>query len=71
MRDATQAPPDPAGEQRKADAEAHRRSIAEKMSAALADSWTWIPSGPDLRSADREWLTEQAMLNKARFIWGA
>jgi predicted RecB family nuclease len=71
MRDAAQAPSDPAGEQRKADAEAHRRSIAEEMAAKIGPDWTWIPSGPDLRSADREWATERAMAEGARFIWGA
>lgn len=71
MRDAEQAPPDPAGEQRKADAEAHRRSIAEEMARAIGDAWTWIPNGPELRSGEREWATEQAMAGGARYIWGA
>jgi predicted RecB family nuclease len=71
MRDATHAPPDPTGEQRKADAEAHRRSIAEEMAGLAGTDWTWIPSGPDIRGADRERATEQAMSAGARFIWGA
>jgi predicted RecB family nuclease len=71
MRDAAQAPADPAGEQRKADAEAHRRSIAEEMAGLIGPDWTWIPSGPDLRGSDREFATEQAMAAGARFIWGA
>jgi predicted RecB family nuclease len=71
MRDAAQAPADPAGEQRKADAEAHRRSIADEMASAIGPAWTWIPSGPDIRSAEREYATEQAMANKAPYIWGA
>jgi predicted RecB family nuclease len=71
MRDAAQAPPDPAGEQRKADAEAHRRSIADEMARLLGADWTWVPSGPDVRSTEREWATEQAMAAGARYIWGA
>jgi predicted RecB family nuclease len=71
MRDAAQAPVDPAGEQRKADAEAHRRSIAEEMAAAIGAAWTWIPSGAELRGTDREYATERAMADGARFIWGA
>jgi predicted RecB family nuclease len=71
LRDAAQAPPDPTGEQRKADAEAHRRSIAEEMAGHAGADWTWIPSGPDVRGADREWATEQAMSAGARYIWGA
>jgi predicted RecB family nuclease len=71
LRDAAQAPSDPAGEQRKADAEAHRRSIADEMAAAIGTAWTWIPSGPDIRSAEREHATEQAMAGGALFIWGA
>src|SRR5207253_8961646 len=69
--DAAQAPADPAGEQRKADAEAHRRSIAEEMAAAIGSAWTSIPNGPDIRGTDREWATEQAMAGGARYIWGA
>ncbi|HEV2780612.1 MAG TPA: TM0106 family RecB-like putative nuclease [Actinophytocola sp.] len=71
MRDAAQAPPDPAGEQRKADAEAHRRSIADEMAALLGADWTWIPNGPELRGTDREYATERAMAAGARYIWGA
>jgi predicted RecB family nuclease len=71
MRDATQAPPDPTGEQRKADAEAHRRSIADEMAAHAGADWAWVPSGPDIRGADREWATQQAMSAGARYIWGA
>jgi predicted RecB family nuclease len=71
MRDATQAPPDPAGEQRKADAEAHRRSIAEELAGVLGADWTWIASGGELRTIDREAATQQAMTEGVRFIWGA
>jgi predicted RecB family nuclease len=71
MRDAAQAPPDPAGEQRKADAEAHRRSIADEMAGLLGADWTWIPSGTDVRGSDREWATQRAMAEGRRYIWGA
>ncbi|WP_414636308.1 TM0106 family RecB-like putative nuclease [Actinophytocola sp.] len=71
MREAAEAPNDPAGEQRKADAEAHRRSIAEEMAGLLGPDWTWIPSGGELRSADREAATSAAMAAGAPYIWGA
>ncbi|GAB3438354.1 TM0106 family RecB-like putative nuclease [Actinophytocola sediminis] len=71
MAEATTAPPDPTGEQRKADATAHRRSIADELARLVGDGWTEIPRGPDLRSADREQATLAAMADGARFIWAA
>lgn len=71
MRDAVRAPADPTGEQRKADAEAHRRSVADEMAALLGDEWTEVVSRLDSSSADREVATRQAMDSGARFIWGA
>lgn len=71
MRDAAQAPADPTGEQRKADAEAHRRSIADELARLLGAEWTRIPNGPDMRGSDRESATERAMSGGARYIWGA
>jgi predicted RecB family nuclease len=71
MRGTVRAPADPASEQRKADAEAHRRSVADEMAAMLGRRWTEIPSRPGLPGADREWLTGQAMARGVPFIWGA
>jgi predicted RecB family nuclease len=69
MADAPQAPPDPTGEQRKADAAAHRRSIADEIARLVGPGWTEIPR--DARTADREQLTQDAMAEGARFIWAA
>jgi predicted RecB family nuclease len=69
MADATKAPPDPTGEQRKADATAHRRSIADEIAGLVGPGWTEIPR--EARSGDREQLTLDAMAEGARFIWAA
>jgi predicted RecB family nuclease len=71
MQDATQAPPDPTGEQRKADATAHRRSIADEIAGLVGAGWTEIPRGSEVRTADREQMTLDAMADGARFIWSA
>jgi predicted RecB family nuclease len=67
MADAPQAPPDPTGEQRKADAAAHRRSIADEIARLVGPGWTEVPR--EARSSDREQLTLDAMAESARFIW--
>lgn len=69
MADAPKAPPDPTGEQRKADAAAHRRSIADEIAGLVGPGWTEIPR--EARSSDREQLTLDAMAEGARFIWAA
>jgi len=71
MQDVTKAPPDPTGEQRKADATAHRRSIADEIAGLVSDGWTEIPRGPEVRTSDREQFTLDAMAAGARFIWAA
>ncbi len=71
MQDANTAPPDPTGEQRKADAAAHRRSIADEIAGLVGPGWTEIPRGPEVRTSDRERLTLAAMAEGARFIWAA
>ncbi|MCT2586575.1 TM0106 family RecB-like putative nuclease [Actinophytocola gossypii] len=68
------APPDPTAEQRKADAAAHRRAVADDIAARLGGAeagWTEIERGPDARSVDREAATLDAMAAGARFIWAA
>ncbi|MDQ3786144.1 MAG: recombinase RecB, partial [Actinomycetota bacterium] len=71
MADAATAPPDPTGEQRKADAAAHRRSIADEIAGLVGPGWTEIPRGSEVRASDREQMTLDAMAEGARFIWAA
>jgi predicted RecB family nuclease len=71
MADAVQAPPDPAGEQRAADAMAHRRRVGDELGRRFGSSWMEIPTGPAVTSADRERGTLAAMSAGARFVWNA
>ncbi|HWM04401.1 MAG TPA: recombinase RecB, partial [Actinophytocola sp.] len=71
MRDTVTAPPDPTAEQRKADAMAHRRSIADEIASLVGPGWTEVPRGADHRSAEREQTTSAAMADGAPFIWAA
>ncbi|HEY0450456.1 TM0106 family RecB-like putative nuclease [Actinophytocola sp.] len=71
MVDAVTAPPDPTAEQRKADATAHRRSIADEIAGLVGAGWTEIPRGPDHRGAEREQATLAAMAARAPYIWAA
>jgi predicted RecB family nuclease len=70
MVDAPKAPPDPTGQQRKADAMAHRRAVADQLAAWAGPAWTEIPAG-DARSAEREQATLSALSAGADFIWAA
>jgi predicted RecB family nuclease len=69
MADAVKAPPDPAGEQRAADANAHRRRVGDSLARLFGSAWMEIPTGPDVAAADRERATMSAMQAGARFIW--
>ncbi|WP_090006669.1 TM0106 family RecB-like putative nuclease [Lentzea albidocapillata] len=71
MRDAPKAAPDPASEQRKADATSHRRAVADALGRIVGSNLFEVPSGPDVRSADRERVTLAAMEMGAQYIWGA
>jgi predicted RecB family nuclease len=71
MADAAKSPPDPAGEQRSADATAHRRTVGDGLARLFGPAWMEIPTGPDVTSADRERATAGAMQAGARFIWNA
>lgn len=71
MRDVEKAPPDPTGQQRKADATAHRRSVADRVSRLVGPDWMEIPNGPDMKGADRERATAAMLAAGARFIWSA
>ncbi|OLF18338.1 TM0106 family RecB-like putative nuclease [Actinophytocola xanthii] len=66
MGDVVTAPPDPTAEQRKADAAAHRRAVADEIAALVGGGWTEIGRG-----VDREQATLEAMAARARFIWSA
>ncbi|PXY31767.1 TM0106 family RecB-like putative nuclease [Prauserella muralis] len=69
MRDAPHAPPDPAAEQRIADAAAHRAEVARRLRAEIGGSWAVIP--PELPFADREGLTTTALEEGVAFVSGA
>ena len=68
MRDAPKAAPDPASEQRKADATNHRRAVADALGRIVGSNLFEVPSGPDVRSADRERVTLAAMEMGAPYI---
>ena len=70
MIDALKAPPDPTGQQRKADAMAHRRAVADQLAQWAGPAWTEIPGG-EARSAERERATLAALSAGADFIWAA
>jgi predicted RecB family nuclease len=71
MADAPKAPPDPAGEQRSADAMAHRRKVGDSLARLFGSAWVEIPAGPDVTGADRERGTLAAMRAGAPFVWNA
>jgi predicted RecB family nuclease len=71
MVDAVKAPPDPAGEQRSADAMAHRRKVGDGLARLFGSDWMEIPGGPDVTAGDRERGTLAAMRAGARFVWNA
>lgn len=68
MRGTPLAPPDPAAEQRIADAAAHRETIRRWLTEAVAGTWVSVPS--DLAPDDRAWLTAQALAEGTTHIWG-
>ncbi|MET0234876.1 MAG: TM0106 family RecB-like putative nuclease [Kibdelosporangium sp.] len=69
MRDAPKAAPDPTGQQRKADATVHRRTVADRVARLVGSDWMEIPAGADLRGSDREQATSELLSAGARFIW--
>jgi RecB family nuclease, putative, TM0106 family len=64
--DSPQAPPDPAAEQRKADAAAHRARIGAEL--AGLPGWVTVPPGPH---AERVAATAAAVAAEAAYIWNA
>ncbi len=71
MTDVVKAPPDPAGEQRSADAAAHRRRVGDDLARLFGSAWMEIPTGQNVTASDRERGTLAAMRASARFIWNA
>ncbi|WP_020668994.1 TM0106 family RecB-like putative nuclease [Amycolatopsis nigrescens] len=71
MRSTPLAPPDPAGEQRMADAAAHRLEIRRRLMAATGPDAEWAVVPRDLPAGDRVLATEQALAAEVPFIWGA
>ncbi|MBK1784474.1 TM0106 family RecB-like putative nuclease [Prauserella cavernicola] len=69
MREAPQAPPDPAAEQRIADARTHRADIGQRLREASDSAWTVVPA--ELAPSDRVGLTRTALEDGVPFIWGA
>lgn len=69
MADAQRAAPDPTGEQRRADATAHRRTIADRLSAVFGADWHEVPT--DLPSARRAAVTAELVAAGTRYIWNA
>ncbi|WP_425332238.1 TM0106 family RecB-like putative nuclease [Amycolatopsis alba] len=71
MREVPLAPPDPAAQQRIADASAHRDAIVQRLMDATGPDAGWVKIARDLPAAERVQLTEEAFAAEARYIWGA
>jgi predicted RecB family nuclease len=69
MRDVPRAAPDPAAEQRIADAAAHRRTVADRIARVAGQGWTEIPAG--VPPEERERATVEALTAGAPLVWGA
>jgi predicted RecB family nuclease len=65
---APRALPDPALEQRRADAAEHRAQLGERLAAAVGPGWSAVPDGP---TAERAAATAAAVEAGAAFVWGA
>jgi predicted RecB family nuclease len=70
-REVPLAPPDPAIEQRIADATAHRLGIADQLAEASGAGDGWVTISRELPAGERTAATERALAEGAPFIWGA
>ncbi|GAB3573557.1 TM0106 family RecB-like putative nuclease [Amycolatopsis endophytica] len=70
MRGVELAPPDPAAEQRIADAAAHRAEIRQRLVAANPGA-SWVVVDRELPAAERVAATQQAIVQSVDYIWGA
>jgi len=61
------APPDPTGEQRRADAAAHRRAVADRLAVMLGTGWAEVLSD----GTDRAAATATLVATGTPYIWGA
>jgi predicted RecB family nuclease len=66
---AERAMPDPALEQRRADAVAHREHIGTRLAAALGGEWHPVPAA--LPTGERVEATARAVAAAAPLVWGA
>ncbi|GHF58518.1 recombinase RecB [Amycolatopsis bartoniae] len=69
MRAVPLAPPDPASEQRMADAAGHREEIRRRLVEAIPGVWATVPR--ELPPDERVRLTEQALAAGVSYVWGA
>ncbi|GAB3490895.1 TM0106 family RecB-like putative nuclease [Amycolatopsis cihanbeyliensis] len=71
MREVELPPPDPAIEQRIADAAAHRVEIARRLAEATAAGPGWVTVPREWTAAERVRATTEALAAGAPFVWGA
>jgi hypothetical protein len=71
MAEVPQAPPDPAADQRQADAAAHRLRVSGLLAAMHGANWVTIRTGPEVTVAEQEQATLAAMRDGVRFIGDA
>ncbi len=69
MADAPRAAPDPTGTQRRADANVHRRQLADRLAPVFGADWSEVPSDAD--SQHRARVTDELIAAGAPYIWGA
>jgi predicted RecB family nuclease len=62
------AAPDPALEQRRADARTHREEVGRRVAGLVGPGWVSIAAGT---SAQRQLATEAALADGAKYIWNA
>jgi predicted RecB family nuclease len=70
-REVPLAPPDPALEQRIADATAHRLGIAQQLAEASEAGDGWVTISREQSAGERTAATERALADGVPFIWGA
>jgi predicted RecB family nuclease len=63
------AAPDPTGEQRRADAGAHRRAVADRLAVMFGAEWMEVPK--EAGTADRATITAALIADGTRYIWNA
>jgi predicted RecB family nuclease len=69
MVDAPRAAPDPTGAQRRADANVHRRQVADRLAQVFGSDWMEVPA--DAEPHDRARISQELLAAGAPYIWGA